>query len=348
MRHIVQPLRSIFLITTLLVLTACQAEQIYTDRFYSFGTIVEASLISNEAKKAEQAMRLIQSELQRMHNQWHAWQESDLTSLNQNLQQQIWFSTEPELFEMVALSREYYQSSDGLFDPAIGGLISAWGFHRSDFDDAPKPDMKSIADLQQQQASMADIEFDNTRLRGTSPQLQLDLGGLAKGYGLGKISKQLQQLGITNFILNAGGDVVTNGQHGSRAWRVGIRSPEPGKVVATINTQGDEAVFSSGNYERYYETKEDRIHHLIDPRTAQPATSLTATTVLHQNAALADAAATALLIAGTKDWRRIADQMGITHALVIEQSGKIHLTDAMRERVMLNDHLMSSVTNDKM
>ena len=95
MRHIVQPLGSIFLITTLLVLTACQAEQIYTDRLYSFGTIVEASLISNEAKKAEQAMRLIQSELQRMHNQWHAWQESDLTSLNQNLQQQIWFSTEP-------------------------------------------------------------------------------------------------------------------------------------------------------------------------------------------------------------------------------------------------------------
>ncbi len=343
-----QPLRSTCLILTLLVLTACQPEQIYTDRFYSFGTIVEVSLISNDANTAEQAMRLIQSELRRMHNQWHAWQESELTKLNHNLQQQIWFSTEPELYEMVALSREFYQSSDGLFDPAIGGLINAWGFHRSDFNDPPTPETKTIADLQQQQPSMSDIEFDNTRLRGTHSQLQLDLGGLAKGYGLGKISEQLQQLGVTDFILNAGGDVVASGEHGHRAWKVGIRGPEPDEVLASINTQSYEAVFSSGNYERYYETDDGRAHHLIDPRNAQPATSLAATTVLHQDPSLADAAATALLIAGTRDWRKIAKQMGITTALVIEPDGKIHLTDAMRERVRLNDHLMSSVTTDKM
>jgi len=343
-----QPLRSTFLILNLLVLTACQSEKKYTDQFYSFGTIVEASLISNDAKKAEQAMQLIQSELQRMHNQWHAWQESDLTTLNQHLQQKIWFSTEPELYEMVVLSQKYYHSSDGLFDPAIGGLINAWGFHRSDFNEPSKPDTKAITELLQQQPSMANIEFDNTRLRGTHALLQLDLGGLAKGYGLGKISEQLQQLGITDYILNAGGDVLANGQHGRRAWKVGIRDPEHGKVLATINTQGNEAVFSSGNYERYYETSEGRVHHLIDPRNAQPANSLAATTVLHRDPSLADAAATALLIAGSTDWRRIAKQMGITTALVIEPGGKIHLTDAMRERVTLNDCLMSSVTTDKM
>ncbi len=341
-------LRPALLLAVLFTLTACQPERMYNDRFYSFGTIIEVSLISSDATTAAQAMQLIQSELQRMHTQWHAWQESELTRLNQQLQQQKWFSTEPELFEMVSISQQYYRSSDGLFDPAIGALIKAWGFHRSEFNEQRKPEAGAIAALQQQQPSMADIERQNTKLRGTNPNLQLDLGGLAKGYGLDKISQQLQQLGISDFILNAGGDVVASGQHGTRSWKVGVRGPEPDKLIATINTNGYEGVFSSGNYERFYDTNDGPVHHLIDPRNAQPASSLIASTVLHANPSLADAAATALLIAGSKDWRRIANQMGVSHALVIEANGKIHLTAAMANRVTLNDHLMSSVTTDKM
>lgn len=330
------------------LLNACDRAQLHQDTFYSFGTIIEVSIISNDSQTAEQAMQLIQTELNRMHTAWHAWEDSELTRLNQQLQQQNWFTADQELLDMVTLSRDYFELSDGLFDPAIGALIQAWGFHASEFENQQTPALNTLSEMQRVQASMHDIEIREYQLRGKKNSLQLDLGGIAKGYGLDKISQQLQRLGVNDFMLNAGGDIVANGQHINRPWRVGVRGPQADQVIAVVNIEQYEGVFSSGNYERFYDTANGRAHHVIDPRSAQPSTTLVAATVIHSNPALADAAATAILVAGTGQWRQIANNMGISSALVIDDAGQIHSTNAMAARLNLKDNLMYSATTDKM
>jgi len=103
-------------------------------------------------------------------------------------------------------------------------------------------------------------------------------------------------------------------------------------------TCGPSAVFTSGDYERFFEYEGRRYHHIIDPRTGWPAVGAASVTVIHPRAATADAAATALLIAHEDEWREIARRMGIDQVLRVEQDGRIVMTPAMARRArLLND-----------
>ena len=106
-----------------------------------------------------------------------------------------------------------------------------------------------------------------------------------------------------------------------------------GEPLAYIDVYDKEAVFSSGTYFRQFSDGKKTYHHILDPRTGYPADGFIATTILHTDATLADAAATSLLIAEEEEWESIAEQMGITHALLIDQDGKVYITPAMQEHI---------------
>jgi len=332
-------------LTSLLILlfASCDRSQVQTKRFFSFGTIVEFSMLTSQPSLAQQANTLVQTELVRMHHDWHAWEPGKLTQTNEMLQQQQFFSADPEIMELIERAQRLQQRSDGLFDPAIGSLVEHWGFY-NDQPAAPSPKTKLnrsnagpsenfIKSWLATRPSVLDIEVTNKKLRGMHPDLKLDFGGLAKGFALDKIAKQLVALGLTDFILNAGGDLVVRGQNLDRHWRVGIRNPEGEKVTASITVFDGEGVFSSGDYERYYLQNNQRIHHIIDPRDGRPASAARAVTVIHTDATLADAAATALLIAGRDDWQKIAKQMQVKLVMLHDADGEIHLSEAMRQRL---------------
>jgi FAD:protein FMN transferase len=128
------------------------------------------------------------------------------------------------------------------------------------------------------------------------PDIALDLGGIAKGYAVDRAVATLRAWGVTNALVNAGGDLYALGQSADGdPWRVGIRSPaEPGRIAGRIELQ-DRAVATSGDYEQYFEHAGRRYHHLLDPATAAPrAATLHSTTVAAATCMAADAAATAV------------------------------------------------------
>ena len=140
----------------------------------------------------------------------------------------------------------------------------------------------------------------------------------------------LRARGIHNAIVNAGGDLRAIGTHGARPWHIGIRHPRKDGILASIDSAGDTSIFTSGDYERLFEVNGKRFHHILDPRTGYPATGTVAVTVVHENGAIADAAATALFVAGPADWADIARQMGIDRVMLVDSEGTIHMTPAMR------------------
>jgi len=307
-------------------------------------------MLSDNTANIKQATRLVDRELRRMHRDWHAWERSKLTRTNEQLQLKKAFTGDPEIIHMIKLAQGFHRDSNGLFDPAIGDLVETWGFYsdRPGSDKTKLPEQKDITNWLANKPSVRDIEITANQLRGNHSGLKLDFGGFAKGFALDKIAAQLIAIGVTDFILNAGGDLVVRGNNIKRHWQVGVRQPDLDNIAASMSVFDGEGVFSSGDYERYFVAGDQRIHHIIDPRNGQSAKGARAVTVVHRNATLADAAATALLIAGPDHWREIAAQMQVDLVMLQDQAGGIHLSDAMRNRLKENDSLTSAYTTDKM
>lgn len=147
----------------------------------------------------------------------------------------------------------------------------------------------------------------------------------------------LKTSGIHNAVINAGGDLGVIGNHGDRPWKIGIRHPRKDEVVAWLEVKNNENVFTSGDYERFYIHNGKRYHHILDPATGYPARGTTSVTVIHNNAGEADAAATALFVAGPEKWVAIARSMGIHYVMLIDEHGKIYMSPKMAERIHLKE-----------
>ena len=312
----------------------CQREpRVHQDTILAFGTLIEVSIADTSAERADAAFAELRQAFRKMHREWHAWEPGALGRVNSLIPTGEYFPAEPRVIDLIQAAQPLSRASDGLFDPAVGRLVALWGFHSETPASAPQPDPGEIETLVAADPRMSDLEIDGNRLRSANPTVMLDFGAFGKGYGIDIAMGILRERGIRNAVINAGGDLRAIGQRGDRAWRVGIRDPFAEGVLAGVSVKGDESVFTSGNYERDYERDGKRIHHIIDPRTGYPARGTASATVIAQDAATADAAATALFIAGPGDWPRIARQMGIEAVLIVTEDGELQASPAMARRL---------------
>ena len=329
---------TLFILLTALLLTACsQPDPLHKTQLLTLGTLVSISIWDKDQELADKAVHRIEHSLTEIHRRWHAWQQSDLTQINQKLSDGQSAASEKDARELLRKAKDLAIRSDHLFNPAIGRLINLWGFHSDERLDGPPPSTNKIQALLNAKPLMTDLSFNADEIYSSNPAVQLDLGGFAKGYAVDLAIAELRASGIKNAIVNAGGDLRAIGRHGNRAWRIGIRHPQQAGIIASLETQGDESVFTSGNYERFFSYEGKRYHHIIDPRSGYPADQTLSVTVLHNNAATADAAATALFVAGPQHWQRIARQMGIKHVMLIDNDMKIQITRALADRVQFKE-----------
>ena len=241
-------------------------------------------------------------------------------------------AADPGLIDLLRRSQELEAASQGYFNPAIGGLISMWGFHTSHFPvHTPPPDQARIQAWLEAAPTTADISIRDGRLYSENPAVQLDFGAIAKGYAVDVAIRVLAEHGVTHAIVNAGGDLRARGRPDS-VWRVGISDPDKG-VLAALEVAGDEAVFTSGTSQRFMSHEGKRYPHVLSPKTGHAVQGLQSATVIAPEGVVADAAATALLVAGPEHWREVADSMGIAQALVIDEQGAVHVTAAMDARL---------------
>ena len=325
------------LLTLLLVLVsgACSDHnsRAYHDQFFAFGTLIDVTFYDAAPDLADQASAIIASDFHSLHREWHAWQPGPLTAINARLVQPEAFTVDPDLLPVIQEANRLARLSGGLFNPTIGRLVALWGFHDNALPLGTLPDREAVAALVAQAPSAEDVVIRDSMISSRNPAVQYDLGGFAKGYAIDRIMDRLRSLGIENAIVNAGGDLRAIGRHGNRPWRVGIRHPRQEGILASIEIEGDASIFTSGDYERFFEVDGARQHHIIDPRSGYPAALSTSVTVIHGTAATADAAATALFVAGPAQWTGVARRMGVELIMLIDTDGIIHMTPGMQHRV---------------
>ncbi len=308
--------------------------QLYQERIFVFGTLVDLGIWGAPPERAKAAADQVARDLHVMHRDWHPWEPGPLTELNAAIAAGQDYRVTPSLLPLIRVSLDLERRSHGLFDPGIGRLVALWGFHSDDIHKTkPPPDPGLVAELVAKRPSMEDLIIEGDRVGSRNPAVKLDFGAVAKGFAGDLVLARLRELGIEHALINLGGGLSALGRHGERPWRVGIRHPQGAGILGAVTLESGEAVHTSGNYERYNEYEGIKYSHIIDPRTGRPVTEIVSASVIAANGALADAAATALVVAGSRDWLEIARDLGIELAMLVDEQGTLYLTPGMLERV---------------
>ena len=333
-RHSPLATRHCLLVFLVTFLSSCgkAPEPLYQEQILALGALIDITIWGVAPDAAQQAADQIAEDFNHIHTTWHAWKPSPLTRLNAHLNDTVAYTPEAELLPLLAQAKQLSLNSGNLFNPAIGKLVAAWGFQGDEPKDPP-PDAKTVAALVAAQPSMEQVHLAGNSVQSSNPAVQLDLGAIGQGYAVDVAIAHLRKLGIHNAIVNASGDIRVIGKRGTRPWRIGIRDPRGPGIIASIELQGDESIVTSGTYERYFDYQGKRYHHIIDPRSGYPARGTVSVTVVHNNATTADAASTALLVAGPAQWQRVARAMGIKQVMLIDEQEIVHIDPLLAKRI---------------
>jgi len=318
----------------MLLTAACNREpELKHHHLAAFGTEVTVTLRSGI--DASEVLRAIDRELQTMHRRWHAWEPGMLGDINRAIAEDRAIEISENAIKVIEQARQLQRASGGLFNPAIGRLLALWGFHASELPEGPPPAPSAIAELVEASPSLTDIQLDGRRLSSRNRVVQLDFGAYVKGLAVERALALLTDAGIQDAIVNAGGDLGVIGRRGSRPWRAAVQHPDArgGRHLARLELRDGDFVFTSGNYRRYRQDEGLRHGHIIDPRDGYPADRVSSVTVIGRAGGRADAAATALAVAGPNEWLHTARSLDIEHVLRVEGDGTAWLTPAMVERI---------------
>ncbi|HEY9210701.1 MAG TPA: FAD:protein FMN transferase [Methylotenera sp.] len=318
-------------------------EPLYHTQSYVFGTLVDISIYGEPEDRAKLLANQVLLNFQNLHNQLHAWkpvssnQPSELGALNTafaNGNKPITIS--PQLAAMLTDATDLSVKSQGLFNPAIGHLVSLWGFQRDEFTAVKIDDAKIKAQVKAN-PRMSDIVLKDNTAYSTNPNVKLDLGGYAKGYALDMAADYLRKQQVKNALVNIGGNIIALGQHGDKPWRVGIQHPRKPAAIATLDLADGWAIGTSGDYQRYFMLDGKRYCHIIDPRSGYPVQHTQAVTVLippQSNAGvMSDVASKPIFIAVAEDKAKTAAMLGIQYFMVIDQQSNILVSSALSHKL---------------
>jgi thiamine biosynthesis lipoprotein len=333
---------------TLLLLASCGRadNELATYRLLAMATLVDITLPRAVAEHDPDLIRSIEAELRAFERDYYAWGDGELAALNRTLNESRVFEASAGMTAVLSEAQGIAEMTGSAFDPGVGALVELWGFNSDEADRSPgsrPPGDAAIADLLAATGSVRDLEIAGLSIRSEPARYTLDLGGIAKGAAVDRVLARLRAHGVTRALVNAGGDLGVIGEPAERRWRIGIQAPRSDAMLGAIALDDGEAAFTSGDYERFYDVDGQRMHHILDPRTGRPVDHTQAITVVAGNGTLADAAATALFVAGPGAWRAMAERLGIDSVLRVDAAGTLEMTAAMRDRFQPNAEVVSDI-----
>ena len=276
---------------------------------------------------ANEAVRRAEEEIERLDSLLSTGdQNSEIYQINQNGGGIL----SEDTAYLVERSLDLYQSTNGAFDIAIYPVMKAWGFTDDNFRVPEEEELQELLTL----TDVNDISYDS-RTKEISFQkegMQIDLGGIAKGYTSARIMDIYRECGIKSGLVNLGGNVQALGTKtdGSK-WRVAVQNPQDTDQYIGVLSIQDKAVITSGGYERYFEQDGKTYHHIIDPKTGYPAENgLISVSIVTADGTLADGLSTAVFIMGkeaaTEYWRAHSDEFDM---ILMTDDRKIYVTEGI-------------------
>jgi len=224
-----------------------------------------------------------------------------------------------ELFTLVGRALELSVASGGAFDityESVGYLY--------DFRERRRPTDAEIAErLDAIDYRHVVLDEGASTIRFRTPGVRINLGGIAKGYAVERAAAMLREHGVRHAVLNAGGDTRVLGDRRGRPWIVGIRHPRADGEVVTRLPLVDEAVSTSGDYERFFEEDGRRYHHILNPRTGRPTEGVLSVTVIGPDATTTDGLSTTLFVLGPEAGLELIERFPGYEAVIVDADGTL-------------------------
>jgi thiamine biosynthesis lipoprotein len=201
-----------------------------------------------------------------------------------------------------------------------------------DFREHQRPDAATVEDeLLNIDYRFIELDAANRTVHFQRQGVRINLGGIAKGYVVERGIDILRSKGVENAIVTAGGDSRLLGDRRGRPWMVGIRDPrKDGEVAISVPLQ-DEAISTSGDYERFFEEDGVRYHHIIQPGTGVPASGIHSATVFGPDAVTTDALSTSVFVMGVDLGLRMIATLPDYESIVIDARGQVFFSDGLEQ-----------------
>ncbi len=312
-----------FLLAPLLLLPyGCAPAQPLERTFFAMDTVMTLRLYEggdeNTLDQAEARVRELEA-------QWSVTEEnSEICALNRGGRAEL----SPETAELLGAALDMCRRTDGALDISTYPVLRAWGFTTGEYS---VPGGEAIAAL------LPLVDYGRVALEAGAaalpPGMEIDLGSVAKGYTGDALAALLKQGGAASALLDLGGNIQAVGSKPDGSpWRVAVRDPAGDGSVGVVEVV-DQAVVTSGGYERYFEEDGVRYWHIIDPATGWPARSgLTSVTVVGESGLLCDGLSTALFVMGREGalehWRQHRD----FEAVLVSEDGSVTITAGLEGR----------------
>ena len=319
-------IRRSFIVLFFLALPA-QAEW-FSDAQDKMGTRVEVRLWHDDPAVAERLLFDSMAEFDRIETAMSTYQpESEISKLNAAGAEK-WVEVSRELFDLIDRALEMSAMTGGAFDityDSVGRLY--------DFRERIRPADPDIeARLDAIDYRFVELDQNSSRIRFSRPGVRINLGGIAKGYSVESVIGLLRLAGVQNALASAGGDMRLLGDRGGQPWIVGVRDPEQEDGIVTRLGLEDEAVSTSGDYERFFVEDGIRYHHILNPSTGKSAGLVRSATVIGADATLTDGLSTSVFVLGPDEGLKLIEALPGYEALIIDNAFKVRLSSGLDPR----------------
>lgn len=295
------------------------------------GTLVSITGVAPNKEIAQASIEAGFHEIKRLEQLLSTWiQTSELSQVNAAAGR--WpVVVGPETLELVVRSLDMAQLTEGGFNIAVGPAVDAWSVTEREHipTQGELQALKPLVDW-----SLIQIDGQARTIFLPKPGMRIDVGGIGKGYAADRAVEVMRKMGAQGGVVALSGDIKTFGDlPGMNGFPVGIRHPrQEGALVATIDLK-NEAISTAGDYERYFEQDGIRYHHILDPRSLEPARTCQSVTVIAVEGTVADGLDTGIFVLGPERGMELVERLPDVEAIIIDDQGRVAVSSGLRSRL---------------
>ncbi|MFB0527185.1 MAG: FAD:protein FMN transferase [bacterium] len=330
--------RALIFVFFIIFISGCGTKE-YSKVEFLMDTVVEIKVYHKRKAEAEKTISSSMEEIRRVEQKMSCFlpgsevsrinNEAFLEGKKGSTLAESWIPISDELFSLLEESVLLSKLTKGSFDITISPLWKIWKFEGENLEVPGKGEIERALKL----VDYNNMILQNGKINFARKGMSIDLGGIAKGYAVDAAVRILKEKNMNSAIVNAGGDMYVLGRKQGKPWRIGIRHPRrEGEILATIEVE-DEAIVTSGDYERFFFSGGKRYHHIINPRTGYPADKCQSVTIVAKEATFADGLATGIFVLGPKEGMALIENSEGVEGVIVNKEGDVSVSSGLVSKI---------------
>ena len=292
------------------------------------GTRVEVQLWHDDDGAAAQLISDAMAELDRIEDSMSTYRfDSEITHINNTAAEKP-VIVGAELFDLIARALQLSVKTNGAFDITYDGVGQLYDYRSN-----ARP---SQAEIERRMSTMnyrhVQLNQETSQIRYTQPGVRINLGGIAKGYAVESVITLLRKAGVQHAMASAGGDTRLLGKRGEKPWIVGVRDPDREDGFVTRLALDDEAVSTSGDYERFFIEDGVRYHHILNPATGKSAADVRSVTVIGPDATMTDGLSTSVFVLGPTAGLALIESLDGYETVIVDKEHRVVFSTGLDPR----------------